>query len=1496
MVAAHSRWRAVAETSDLTSVVGPRVRFLCLDANETHVVLGANTGSLYVFARRRASADATEDPSSDAAARDADAEASRDERDAAEGPLRFLTMLSPADAPPIEPLEGTGGSRPARPETGPAPDRGASRRSVTPALVRAKLHPGGGMCAAANAAGVVQVLAFPFSFVNRPPRDEADGSAEGSPLVTARSSPGRVVVQIPHGHAGKRVTWLEWSADGRLLASGDDGGALCVTDITAPEAAPETSRADAAPRYMTPTELLTTAAVTRVFETKSPVTQASFDAAGAVAAVSTAEAAFVISLASGIRPRLGAKPRVGPFGACFHARASDAAVARAPADGTRSDAASGASGSDPTREKEKNAVSWLIAARPGRRLWVAETWLDEDSAPVTRVAATLRPAVPPPSPAPGADATSGSDAKPRKFEFGAIRPLGDVCALAVCDRALAVLDVPNGAMLDVFPTGDPSARDVAFGARDVATSGAKAFVLAEKPGVAAVWCLEAPASALELARAVADAADADGGAEAATLALLTATRLRVAEAGALEDARARFAALARSAETATPDARGSGGGASPESLRELASALEAYEAFVATVPADARPRPRRKPKARSVREEETSRGGFVPSAFARAGPERASAPERAAPERVVSRGAPAFTAPAFAKASSRAPAAAEAEGAPADAYPPAASSTKFFFYNPHSGFVRNGREDGGGESAAAEASAREASRPAETAARRRARIVDDIAPAPETSPEDEGTDESNAFDLDTTLETTFEAETARFAARLEEERADALAALAALEAFSGAAAAPDGAPFSRWSAYVPWGRADAAGDEANANATDADANANASAFATTGLGSAATPSRAREDGKEDEIETETLDDARDATSVFSSPADRRRDARRRARRSRVEAAAAAAAALALARRSLDAGGLVPLLRRWRSARDDDVYDAEARRSNDGSEETVSRRERGRGLFTLASRRDADAVDGREEGEEERSVVSPARADAAARAVADADAALARAEARLEAAEKELGLVVGGDDADADAADLAAAAAADAALAAHDALFAEAEQPSADSPPVSPSAASPDSEDAKTPKASDDFFSVETRAEALFSGGAAAALGGLAPEAASEVAARAMRRALREVVSAAEEAARARAFAAKASVKSAEKDGAALARRARARGAASREALDAAASRTSAAEAAGGLASGGALACLRAAVEGDETLAALAGPSATETGPAPGVAALAACVAETALRLSDARVARAARARAAARALAPLEAHLDRPPPRALGRFPQLRALLKAERASARGAGAARDERALRALPFVTRREDEGAAHSAEALKNAEARDGSSLRPAAEADATARGSTGSRWRLAGAAESGAGRARFFDADVAPFLEERGDWGARVAFAAERCPRCALPLRFVGDGEDGDGRVPAARASSGEKAAGEADGVTEAEVSREEKTETTKQPSPRRETFVAFPCGHAFHARCVPEDACVECLRLRGERLPSPAPAAHREGVAANAALEALFPST
>ena len=86
-------WRAVAEPPDLANVAGPRVRFLCLDVTDAHVVLGANTGSVYVFARTRATGEDAASPFGPDA-------------DPPEGPMRFLTMVSPADAPPIDPPDG----------------------------------------------------------------------------------------------------------------------------------------------------------------------------------------------------------------------------------------------------------------------------------------------------------------------------------------------------------------------------------------------------------------------------------------------------------------------------------------------------------------------------------------------------------------------------------------------------------------------------------------------------------------------------------------------------------------------------------------------------------------------------------------------------------------------------------------------------------------------------------------------------------------------------------------------------------------------------------------------------------------------------------------------------------------------------------------------------------------------------------------------------------------------------------------------------------------------------------------------------------------------------------------------------------------------------------------------------------------------------------------------------------------------------------------------
>ena len=91
-------------------------------------------------------------------------------------------MVSPTDAPPIEPLidKPTGPTGPGSGSvTGRSdPSVGASRRNATPALAAAKLHPGGGMCAVANAAGVVQVLAFPFAFELEA---RGDGETRASP-------------------------------------------------------------------------------------------------------------------------------------------------------------------------------------------------------------------------------------------------------------------------------------------------------------------------------------------------------------------------------------------------------------------------------------------------------------------------------------------------------------------------------------------------------------------------------------------------------------------------------------------------------------------------------------------------------------------------------------------------------------------------------------------------------------------------------------------------------------------------------------------------------------------------------------------------------------------------------------------------------------------------------------------------------------------------------------------------------------------------------------------------------------------------------------------------------------------------------------------------------------------------------------------------------------------------------------------------------------------
>ena len=178
------------------------------------------------------------------------------------------------------------------------------------------------------------------------------------------------------------------------------------------------------------------------------------------------------------------------------------------------------------------------------------TPFDSDGVPISRVVSTLRPEMIPPTDAPGSPAyartpvaaSEGPSAapktqKPRRWEFGEIRALGEFCAVSVSARAIAVAELAGASLLAWFPTGDaapPDAAGVSAGvasfavpeasfsraAREKDGAGndgaegprvAAAFFLAAPERGGGVWCLEAPSDARALTCAVADAAETGPG-------------------------------------------------------------------------------------------------------------------------------------------------------------------------------------------------------------------------------------------------------------------------------------------------------------------------------------------------------------------------------------------------------------------------------------------------------------------------------------------------------------------------------------------------------------------------------------------------------------------------------------------------------------------------------------------------------------------------------------------------------------------------------------------------------------------------------------------------------------------------------------------------------------------------------------------------------------------------------------------------------------------------
>ena len=371
--------------------------------------------------------------------------------------------------------------------------------------------------------------------------------------------------------------WLNqaWTPRGDWLLGGDERGSVSVLRGGGGGGWPGLGGGDGAPC---------------VVQLGQPVVQIDTDEKGELALLSDTLRTTVLTLPGAKLLQLGTKTREGPYGACFHPLAALAMPG-------------GATG----------GAAPLLAARPGRRLWLAEAspGVEKSSGNAAAasgavVRATLRPALGAASAPPGGDAAAadadaaGRDGPP----FGRLLPAG-ACSIAVADRALALVDFLGVAVLAWWPMRDAPGPGLAGGAAGVAACGAVVFALG-----AGVYALTAPSTGEALVRL------------AAPTDMLRATRLA-----------ARFGFVD---QELLLEARASFGFAPPDS--DAAAVLAEYEAVFARARAAAVAAARAAEEAAaaatsaalfaSIQQREAS--GGVPRAPSGAGGGRASAAGSAA--------------------------------------------------------------------------------------------------------------------------------------------------------------------------------------------------------------------------------------------------------------------------------------------------------------------------------------------------------------------------------------------------------------------------------------------------------------------------------------------------------------------------------------------------------------------------------------------------------------------------------------------------------------------------------------------------------------------------------------------------------------------------------------------------------------------------------------------------------------------------------------------------
>jgi len=434
------RWRCIASSDDLRLVSSKRVRFTSMDVNQAHVVLGANTGSAYVFARTKMNANANARAN----------ELRESQGDGDERAARFVTTVTP------EVLECAQSSARAAPQS----------------VSAIRVSGCGRLCAMGFVDGSVRVI-------------DMDGLSSGD-STRRRSTFGATVGYLLSTHAGRRITALRWGDRRGELFAGSDRGMVTVMSFMDFIAWCDGGRKGERPPTSNKAEFVDVA---------SPMHQIDVSPSNVHAILSAEATAEVLVVSRAVKEDIGSKQREGAYGSCFHRYS-----ARSLGDDGDGDDDQWVGGKDKPSE---SLVEHAVLARPGRKLWIAKFKSDKTTT-LNEVVATLKLDVPPPSATPGwmqpEEGLTADELKrmTKKFEFGLLHNLGP-CLLSTSERAVAIVDVASPAISRWYPFKEPGSMDLSAGFIDVCVSDHRAFFLTPSGDMGnSVWCLESFANAKQL--------------------------------------------------------------------------------------------------------------------------------------------------------------------------------------------------------------------------------------------------------------------------------------------------------------------------------------------------------------------------------------------------------------------------------------------------------------------------------------------------------------------------------------------------------------------------------------------------------------------------------------------------------------------------------------------------------------------------------------------------------------------------------------------------------------------------------------------------------------------------------------------------------------------------------------------------------------------------------------------------------------------------------------